>query len=174
MNTDFKSINQPGSANTPATLTPVKHQRILLLDHTNGTEQDDTPTRVKPSQGGQNKAKRKHQPLWASACRITDPSLNNSSSRAFVTYQCTVTLLDSATHSIRKRYSDFINLQAQLKLDFPDVYTPHLPPKSYSMNQTHNGKFLEQRRGSLELFLRSVVLNPEIGGCKTIIDWFDA
>lgn len=166
------------TTNTNETPTP-KISRILLLDHSKGcdhAEDIETPTKTRSPRKPTQPIHR--DSLWATSCSITDPALNRPC--GYVAYLCTVEIPQDVddpesfnSHAIRRRYSDFVRLRARLRSEFPKVYTPHLPPKSYAMSQTSNARFLEQRRGGLELFLRSVVLNPEIGGSQTVRDWFE-
>lgn len=151
---DFKSI-----ANG-LHLKPEKFSKIQLIDHS------DT---LSPASAGTHDDS---SGLPCTSCRVDDPKTAGSVTRGgFVTYLCTVTLDKGGTHAIRKRYSECLALRDQLSLEHPHVYTPHLPPKSYT--QKTGRRFLESRRAGIELFLRTVVLNPELGRLPTVLDWLE-
>ena len=133
------------------------HAKIQLVDHTTDVSQAAADsTESEP---------------FSSSCKVTNPVLNGSLTRGgYVNYLCTLHLNDGTVHGIRKRYSECLALRLLVRQAKPNVYIPHLPPKSYT--QRAGPQFVESRRAGIELFLRSVVLNPETGGLPCVREWF--
>ena len=73
--------------------------------------------------------------------------------------------------SVRKRYSDFVDLRDELVKRYPRLKTsiPKLPPKKVVGKFTPT--FVEQRRRDLEYFFKYVVLHPTLGNSATITHW---
>lgn len=153
--TDFKSIGSVARSG------PVKKNRkILLLDHTDDSDSDQT------GDGSTSPGP------FCISCTLTDPQLSGSNARGgYVTYLCTLELNDGTIHAIRTRYSQCLNLRLRVRLARPDVYVPQLPPKSYT--QTAGSRFVEHRRTGMEFFLRTVALNPDLGGLPAVQEWFE-
>lgn len=155
MISDFRSIQFPHTIPSDKR----KFSKVKIIDRSNESSQDSETASPEDTD----------QP-FCNACRITDPELKGSFTRGgYVTYLCTLQLNDGTTHSIRKRYSEFSPLRAAIQAAKPGVYLPHLPPKSYTQRTAE--AFLDSRRNRLELFLRSVLLNPEVGGISCVREW---
>ncbi|KAI9719993.1 MAG: hypothetical protein M1812_003118 [Candelaria pacifica] len=81
--------------------------------------------------------------VWAKSVTIEDHVVISGSRTgvgAYVVWNCTVETLDGGPMKIRKRYSEFDELRAQLLKTFPKAETsmPPLPPKSViCMNHIH-------------------------------------
>lgn len=158
MANDFRTVSFSGAA---ASTDRNKFSKVLVLDHSGGTGSDF----VEPVSTDESSL-----PTLCKACRVTDPQLNGSFTRGgYVTYLCSLQLNTEATHAIRKRYSDFLILRSLIQSAKPGVYLPQLPPKSFT-HKTES-RFLESRRTRLELFLRSVLLNPDTGTLSCVTDW---
>lgn len=169
----------------------------------NGTHSGSSPSRTAASASPSVVAAAVKSVRSAVSCSVTDHAYTRSSpGSGYVTYKCSVQFASRqhpstghkktsrsgsdigsgsgsgsksvrATHSIRKRYSEFVVLRRHLRRRFPDTYIPKLPIKSYSPRQTSDFKFLEDRQSSLELFLRGVVLHPDLGSCDIVADWLE-
>ena len=74
--------------------------------------------------------------------------------------------------TIRKRYSEFVDLRYRLVKNFPQSSKqslPPLPPKSAIYK--FRPQFLEKRRQGLAYFLTCVMLNPEYAGSDAVKDF---
>ena len=96
-------------------------------------------------------------PLWARVVRIPEYAVVAGTIRGvgdYVVWLCHVDTLDGGTIVLRKRYSEFETLRAELALTFratgPSL--PVLPPKSVLYK--FRAAFLEKRRRGLEYFLK--------------------
>lgn len=113
--------------------------------------------------------------LWAKHISITDYVIVNGNPTgigAYVVWNCIVQTLDGGPMTIRKRYSEFVDLRYRLVKNFPHSTTkslPPLPPKSaiYKFRPA----FLEKRRQGLAYFLTCVMLNPEYAGSDAVKDF---
>lgn len=153
MTTDFKSIAATSNFRKQAA------SRILLIDHSGDDELSKSIERSDSTR----------RPDFRS-CKVTEPQLNGSFAYGgFVTYLCTVELGGGTLHLVRKRYSEFLILRAKVRAHFPNVYLPRLPPKSYTRKT--DGRFIEGRKNGIELFLKGVVLNPEISELPYLQEW---
>lgn len=107
---------------------------------------------------------------WASSCRVLAPAVN---AEGVVTYLCVVSIVfpERSEVNVRKRYSEFARLREALKKEKKDYTMPKLPPKGFAIDGDEPA-FIDRRRIGLELFLSSVVLDPEIADARALRDWF--
>jgi hypothetical protein len=113
--------------------------------------------------------------LWAKQIAIDGYVIVNGNPTgigAYVVWNCTVQTLDGGPMTVRKRYSEFVDLRYRLAKNFPSHTTrslPPLPPKSaiYKFRPA----FLEKRRQGLSYFLTCVMLNPEYAGSDAVKDF---
>ncbi|ETN36954.1 uncharacterized protein HMPREF1541_07942 [Cyphellophora europaea CBS 101466] len=113
--------------------------------------------------------------LWAKSISIDDYVIVNGNPTgigAYVVWNCIVQTLDGGPLTIRKRYSEFVDLRYRLNKNFPQstrTSLPPLPPKSaiYKFRPS----FLEKRRQGLAYFLTCVMLNPEYAGSDAVKDF---
>lgn len=96
-------------------------------------------------------------PLWARVVRIPSHTVVAGAVRGvgdYVVWTCDVDTLDGGTIVLRKRYSEFVTLRAELECTFEKsrASLPNLPPKSI-VRRFQSG-FLEKRRSGLEFFLK--------------------
>lgn len=94
--------------------------------------------------------------LWARRAQVVDYAIVSGSrtrAGAYVAWNCAIETFEGAQFTVRKRYSEFFALHAQLKATFPRAvkYLPDLPPKSV-ISKFRPG-FLEGRRKGLSYFL---------------------
>lgn len=113
----------------------------------------------------------KNDACWAKSVCIEDYVIVNGSRTnigAFVTWNITVETLQGSTMRIRKRYSEFDDLQSRLLQTFPNsaAAMPQLPRKS--VISKFRPKFLENRRAGLQYFLNCILLNPEFSGSPVL------
>lgn len=164
--------NDEGTVTSPTTSPPYwvqSHHRsfsnISVETITEGaiTLQDNTD-----GEDSKNKA------CWAKSVYIEDYVIVNGSRTnigAFVTWNITVETLQGGSMRIRKRYSEFDDLQERLLKTFPNstAAMPPLPPKS--VISKFRPKFLENRRAGLQYFLNCILLNPEFSGSPVLKDF---
>ncbi|KAK9454582.1 Phox homologous domain-containing protein [Dipodascopsis uninucleata] len=140
-----------GSPGDPEDLTPVDPMPITLID----CSMDDT------SFGGK---------MWAKSAWVGDYSVVSGTGKAgaYVTWLCVVETLEGKTLKFRKRYSEFVQLQRQLRDEFVLLRAaiPALPPKS--LISKFRPSFLEERRRGLEYFLACIILNPVFSGSDIV------
>ncbi|CDH58696.1 predicted protein [Lichtheimia corymbifera JMRC:FSU:9682] len=90
---------------------------------------------------------------------------------SYICYSCTVLSDKGPPISVRKRYSDFVELREELVRRYPRLKSsiPKLPPKKVVGKFTP--AFVEQRRRDLEYFFKYVVLHPTLGTSPIITQW---
>ncbi|KZP26096.1 Phox-like protein [Athelia psychrophila] len=91
---------------------------------------------------------------------------------AYIVYDCVIKTKEGTTIHAHKRYSAFDDLRCSLEHYLPHhqrASIPPLPPKSPLAR--FRPPFLEERRRRLQYWLASVLLHPEIGGCKPVRLW---
>ncbi|KAI8358413.1 Phox homologous domain-containing protein [Blakeslea trispora] len=90
---------------------------------------------------------------------------------SYICYSCTVLSDKGAPITVRKRYSDFVDLREDLVKQYPMLKRsiPKLPPKKVVGNFTPS--FVEQRRKDLEYFFKYVVLHPTLGASPIVKHW---
>ncbi|PWW76002.1 hypothetical protein C7212DRAFT_357860 [Tuber magnatum] len=74
-------------------------------------------------------------------------------------------LMPPATWTLPRRYSEFLNLHQTLRSTFPSVKTLDFPRRRVVMKFQKD--FLEKRRVSLESYLRSLLLLPDVCRSRT-------
>ncbi|KAF2154638.1 PX-domain-containing protein [Myriangium duriaei CBS 260.36] len=103
---------------------------------------------------------------WAKHVTIDDYTVVTGTTGigAYVVWNCTVETLKGAPFTIRKRFSEFDKLRADLVRAFPhaEASIPPLPRKS--VVSRFRVKFLEHRKAGLSHFLNCILLNPEFSG----------
>lgn len=113
--------------------------------------------------------------LWARSIAIDDYVIVNGNPTgigAYVVWNCIVQTLDGGPMTIRKRYSEFVDLRYRLNKTYPQSTKkslPVLPPKSAIYR--FRPSFLEKRRQGLAYFLTCVMLNPEYAGSDAVKDF---
>ncbi|KAI7868713.1 Phox homologous domain-containing protein [Spinellus fusiger] len=90
---------------------------------------------------------------------------------SYICYSCTVITEKGAPITIRKRYSDFVDLREELIQHHPGMKNniPKLPPKKVVGNFTP--AFIELRRRDLEYFFKYVVLHPSLSNTSIVKHW---
>ncbi|KAH9935082.1 Phox-like protein [Amylocystis lapponica] len=99
-------------------------------------------------------------------------SVGDKRGGAYVVYDCAIKTKEGTVIHIHRRYSGFAELYAKLRATLPESqqhFIPTLPPK-YPLAK-FRPTFLDHRRRLLEHWLSSVVLHPDIGGCRAIREW---
>ncbi|KAG2220329.1 hypothetical protein INT45_004014 [Circinella minor] len=109
--------------------------------------------------------------LFASDAIVNHPLRIGVGYGSYICYNCTVLSDKGPPISVRKRYSDFVDLRDELVKRYPRLKTsiPKLPPKKVVGKFTPT--FVEQRRRDLEYFFKYVVLHPTLGNSTTITHW---
>ncbi|KAG2207250.1 hypothetical protein INT46_008868 [Mucor plumbeus] len=90
---------------------------------------------------------------------------------SYICYSCTILSDKGAPITVRKRYSDFVELREELIKQYPTMKRsiPKLPPKKVVGKFTP--AFVEQRRRDLEYFFKYVVLHPTLGASPIVRHW---
>ncbi|KAI0786916.1 hypothetical protein C8Q75DRAFT_769970 [Abortiporus biennis] len=99
-------------------------------------------------------------------------SVGDKRGGAYIVYDCAISTKEGTVIHALKRYSSFAELYARLRGTLPkhqQRFIPTLPPKSPLAK--FRPTFLDRRRRLLEHWLGSVLLHPDIGGCKACRDW---
>jgi len=84
------------------------------------------------------------------------------------TVYCIELYLSGKCHKVDRRYSEFHELHRQLKKYFDDL--PNLPPKKV---RNQNQKLIEQRRTSLEEYLKNLLKNIGLDKSKEFNDFLN-
>ncbi|PFH56787.1 hypothetical protein XA68_15982 [Ophiocordyceps unilateralis] len=111
---------------------------------------------------------------WARGVDVVNYTVVNGSATnigAFVVWIVRVQTLNGGHINIRKRYSEFEGLRAQLIQSFPgfEAAVPVLPPKSFISR--FRPAFLDKRRAGLQYFLHCIILNPEFSASPVLRDF---
>ncbi|OBZ84296.1 PX domain-containing protein YPT35 [Choanephora cucurbitarum] len=109
--------------------------------------------------------------IFATDAIVDHPLRIGAGYGSYICYNCTV-LSDKGTPiTVRKRYSDFVDLREDLVKQYPMLKRsiPKLPPKKVVGKFTPS--FVEQRRKDLEYFFKYVVLHPTLGASPIIKHW---
>ncbi|KAI9321799.1 Phox homologous domain-containing protein [Dichotomocladium elegans] len=108
---------------------------------------------------------------FATDAIVDQPLRIGSGHGSYVCYNCTVLSDKAPAISIRKRYSEFVDLRHRLLKHYPHLKTsiPKLPPKRVVGKFTP--AFVERRRRDLEYFFKYVVLHPTLGSSSLVTDW---
>lgn len=113
------------------------------------------------------------QSCWAKSATIDEYVLVSGPTGigAYVVWHCTVATLKGGDMTIRKRYSEFDQLRADLVRAFPhaEAMIPQLPRKS--VVSRFRPKFLEARKAGLSHFLNCILLNPEFAASPILRDF---
>ncbi|KAH8151291.1 uncharacterized protein LAJ45_04493 [Morchella importuna] len=109
--------------------------------------------------------------IWARSAKVVDYLIISGSrtrAGAYVAWNCSIETFEGAQFTVRKRYSEFVELRDMLIETFPrsGVSIPALPPKS--VVSKFRPKFLEARRQGLSYFLSCILLNPEFAGSPLV------
>lgn len=136
-------------------------QPILLQDET--TERDEAD-----EQSG----------IFYVSVSLSEPTIvqptADSLGYAYVTYLVTAQTNTGATLRVRRRYSDFRQLDRALRMRFGKEMSilVKFPPKTGILVNTLDAKFVKRRMADLELWLASVVLNPVVAKCSEVALFF--
>ena len=110
---------------------------------------------------------------WAKSVHIDDYTILTGPSGigAYVVWHCTVSTLKGGDLELRKRYSEFDQLRADIIRSFPlaEAMIPQLPRKS--VVSRFRPKFLESRKQGLNHFLNCILLNPEFAASPVLKDF---
>jgi len=108
---------------------------------------------------------------WARSVAIRDHVVVGSGLGTYVVYNCVVETANGSHITVRKRYSEFDILRANLLHTFPnsEAALPKLPPKSAFVR--FERRFLDKRRHGLQYFLNCVLLNPEFSASPVLKDF---
>ncbi|KZS99879.1 Phox-like protein [Laetiporus sulphureus 93-53] len=99
-------------------------------------------------------------------------SVGDKRGGAYIVYDCAIKTKEGTVFHVHKRYSAFAELYTRLRATLPEdqqSFVPALPPK-HSLAK-FRPTFLDQRRRLLQHWLSSVLLHPDIGGCKAAREW---
>lgn len=101
---------------------------------------------------------------WVSV-RLSAPEIHQENmGYAYVNYLITVVNSENQKQLVRRRYSEFEELDHKLREQYGgEVTICGFPPKTSVFKNTLDRQFVEKRRKALELWLAGVVLNPVIG-----------
>lgn len=128
-----------------------------------------------------------NRPSWAGLPDERDRALSNGRS-----LQCTsidVQIIDTSTirshtqykiqlssggknWTVNRRFKDFYYLDKQLRMNYPNINLPSLPPKRYILSST-DPRFVEERRAQLETYLRSLVTNSHVWSYNDLVLFLD-
>ncbi|SAM00212.1 hypothetical protein [Absidia glauca] len=139
----FKSLNSSFSTPVPGALAQINFYK------------DDR-------EGGQS---------FASDAIVDHPLRIGVGYGSYICYNCTVFSNKGTPITIRKRYSDFVNMRQQLIKLYPPMASsiPKLPPKK--IVKKFDPAFVEQRRRELEYFFKYIVLHPTLGSTSAVKQW---
>ncbi|RGB41273.1 Phox homologous domain-containing protein, partial [Rhizophagus diaphanus] len=100
---------------------------------------------------------------------VSNPIRIGTGIGSYVVYTCTIKCPDEFV--VRKRYSDFVKLRAQLIKAQPKYrkLIPNLPPKKIVGKFVP--EFIEKRRKDMEYFLTYVLLHPVLGTTGVVKWW---
>ncbi|KAI9487071.1 MAG: hypothetical protein EXX96DRAFT_551719 [Benjaminiella poitrasii] len=144
----------------PSQSTPVKSSKHNeeSLAHINFFKNDN------------NKNDSKHF-IFATDAMVDHPLRIGVGYGSYICYSCTILSDKGAPITVRKRYSDFVELREELVKQYPVLKRsiPKLPPKKVVGKFTP--AFVEQRRRDLEYFFKYVVLHPTLGASSTVKHW---
>ncbi|KAF9033079.1 hypothetical protein BDZ89DRAFT_563934 [Hymenopellis radicata] len=91
---------------------------------------------------------------------------------AYVVYDCVIKTKEGTTIHAHKRYTAFEDLEFELRRTLPrqqQRFIPALPPKAPLAR--YRPAFLDRRRILLQHWLSSILLHPDLGGCKAVREW---
>jgi len=97
---------------------------------------------------------------------VTDPMTEGGWGRRYTTF-----LIRTEKFSVRRRYSDFVWLRAQLEGTYVGLCIPPLPSKNMNMFSNNSKEFVELRRVGLQLFLDAVSENSFLANSSTLNDF---
>lgn len=109
--------------------------------------------------------------IFASDAIVHQPLRIGAGYGSYICYNCTILSDKGPPITVRKRYSDFVDLREELVRSFPRLKKsiPKLPPKKVVGKFTPS--FVEQRRRDLEYFFKYVALHPTLGRSPTVTHW---
>jgi len=165
---------QNGGLTSPSVAPPYwKHNRSASYASRTSLDSTNKPPPITLEDHTESPSERSSA-LWAKSVSIDDYVLvngNRTGLGAYVVWNCKVQTLDGGPMIIRKRYSEFDQLRANLLATFPSSKNsmPALPPKS--IVHKFRANFLEKRRSGLAYFMNCVLLNPEFAGSPVLKDF---
>ncbi|KAI8878756.1 Phox-like protein [Backusella circina FSU 941] len=109
--------------------------------------------------------------IFATDAIVNHPLRVGAGYGSYICYNCTILSDKGAPITVRKRYSDFIELRDELLRCYPALKKsiPKLPPKK--VVGKFSPAFVEQRRRDLEYFFKYVVLHPTLGASAVVRHW---
>jgi len=127
----------------------------------------DSPPSPQPFQIGLDRCNRSSN--LAEDVTISNPMRVGTGISSYIVYTCTIKCPDEFV--VRKRYSDFVKLRAQLIKAQPKYrkLIPNLPPKKIVGKFVP--EFIEKRRKDMEYFLTYVLLHPVLGATPVVKWW---
>ncbi|CDH48509.1 predicted protein [Lichtheimia corymbifera JMRC:FSU:9682] len=118
-----------------------------------------------------NEQGERRENTFASDAIVNHPLRIGVGHGSYICYNCTVLSDKGPAITVRKRYSDFVELRKVLVKRFPQLgkSIPKLPPKRICGNFSPG--FVEQRRRDLEYFFKYIVLHPSLGKTPIVMHW---
>mmetsp|Transcript_25539 Transcript_25539/g.37720 ORF Transcript_25539/g.37720 Transcript_25539/m.37720 type:complete len:1330 (-) Transcript_25539:240-4229(-) len=113
--------------------------------------------------------------LDCSALKVSIPSVATATKKPgdtpFTVY--VIQVVSGASQWVnRRRYSDFYYVHHLIKKYVKDEDLPQLPPKRYFGSST-DARFVEERRGQLEVYLRKLILDPHVWARGDLVQFLD-
>ncbi|CAO3615241.1 unnamed protein product [Cunninghamella echinulata] len=109
--------------------------------------------------------------LFATDAIVSHPLRIGVGYGSYICYSCTVFSNKGTPITVRKRYSDFVEIRQRLVKQYPHLKSsiPKLPPKKVVGKFTPT--FVEQRRRDLEYFFKYIFLHPTLGSSTIVKQW---
>ncbi|MCJ1380831.1 PX domain-containing protein ypt35 [Xylographa soralifera] len=165
--------DSPDGKSQPETLIPPYWQHRRQFSHASVVSNASITGRPPPIilEDHTEELDGQRSPLWAKSVAIDNHvvvSGNITGVGNYVVWICKVFTLDGGSMIIRKRYSEFEALRAELAMTFPKSGSalPPMPPKS--LIYRFRPDFLEKRRAGIAYFMNCVLLNPEFAGSPVL------
>lgn len=154
----------------------TRHLRTLFkgLRRSNTTRpmnEDELVPQINLCNNDNQQGERHDEHTFASDAIVNHPLRIGVGHGSYICYNCTVLSDKGPAITVRKRYSDFVELRKVLVKRFPQLgkSIPKLPPKRICGN--FSPAFVEQRRRDLEYFFKYIVLHPSLGKSPIVMHW---
>ncbi|CAO3653961.1 unnamed protein product [Mucor hiemalis] len=136
-----------------------------------GRNSNDAPAQINFYKNDDNSNTDAKHFIFATDAIVDHPLRIGVGYGSYICYSCTITSDKGAPITVRKRYSDFVDLREELISQYPNLKKslPKLPPKKVVGKFTPT--FVEQRRRELEYFFKYVVLHPVVGASPIVRHW---
>ncbi|KAI9306644.1 Phox homologous domain-containing protein [Cunninghamella echinulata] len=187
-----KVIPQPTTTITPTTKKTLYQNQIVLLFDEFPEIQNETERRSRltiplfknlgisqssPVPGAPvqinfyNDSDATENKLFATDAIVSHPLRIGVGYGSYICYSCTVFSNKGTPITVRKRYSDFVEIRQRLVKQYPHLKSsiPKLPPKKVVGKFTPT--FVEQRRRDLEYFFKYIFLHPTLGSSTVVKQW---